>query len=298
MESPQSQSSSGNGHKLAIDASRGQTTFKVEPERLLLIGFDTSHKSKAEHPLFQQRALEPVDEALAENMAENGFTTVIDVRKDGPNLEVVVGRRRVKAARRANEIRAARSLGPIKVVCQVVKGSDIAIVKRMISENALHQDVPVLVMAEDLQGLIDMGASEAEAALAAGKSVAQLRQILKLLDLDASVQAAIRDGIIPPSVGIKMSELTRDDQKVELARHMAGEQSLTAAHVVSTVRAKRNGTEAVQAPGRRILKKLVEHEESVQIFGEDGIKALRYAMGALSPRQFAGLTELLRQIKG
>jgi ParB family chromosome partitioning protein len=297
MESSLS-SSEPSGKKLAIAASRGQTTFKVEPERLLIVGHDTPHKSKAEHPLFQQRALEAVDEALAANMAENGFTTVIDVRKDGPNLEVVVGRRRVKAARRANEIRAAKGLGPIKVVCQVVKGSDIAVVKRMISENALHQDVPVLVMAEDLQGLIDMGASEAEAALAAGKSVPQLRQILKLLDLDASVQAAIRDNIIPPSVGIKMAELTRDDQKAELGRHLAGEKTLTAAHVASTVRAKRNGTEAVQAPGRRVLKQLIEHEESVKIFGEDGIKALRYAMGDLSPRQFAGLTDLLRQLKG
>jgi ParB family chromosome partitioning protein len=242
-----------SGNKLAIAASRGQTTFKVEPERLQIIGHDTPHKSKAEHCLWQQRALEPVDEALAENMAENGFTTVIDVRKDGPNLQVVVGRRRVKAARRANEIRAARNLPPIKVVCQVVKGTDIAVVKRMISENALHRDVPALVMAEDLQGLIDMGASEAEAALTAGKTVAQLRQILKLLDLDVTVQQALRDGVIPPTVGMKLADLTREDQKTELARHVAGEKTLTVDYVASAVRANRIGGEAVQAPGRRIL---------------------------------------------
>lgn len=283
--------------RTAIEASRSNV-FNVEPERLLIVGHDTDHKSKAEHPLYQKRAHESVDMSLAQNMAENGFTTVIDVRKDGPNLEVVVGRRRVKAARVANEMRAAKGLPPIKVVCQVTRGNDIAMVCRMISENALHKDVSPMVMAEDLQGLLAIGATEEEAARASGKSVQQLRQTLKLLDLDVSVQQAIQEGSITATAGTLLADLTREDQKTELARILSGQAGKTVASVASTVRARKTGEEAVQAPGKRLLNKLVAHERSEEIFGTEGLRALKFAMGEMNPQQIEGLSDLLAEIKG
>lgn len=62
--------------KTAIDAERG-TIFRLDPNDVLVIGHDTQHK-RGEHPLWQARALEPADEALAQHMAQHGFTSVID----------------------------------------------------------------------------------------------------------------------------------------------------------------------------------------------------------------------------
>jgi ParB family chromosome partitioning protein len=238
-----------------------------------------------------------VDPDLVNSMIEDGFTSVINVRKDGPNLEVVVGRRRVKAARRANEILEERGLPLIKVQCEVVKGNAISLFGRVISENALRKDVHPIDMADDLQRFLDFGATEEEAGRRCGKTIQQLRITLKLLDLDEVVQKAIRDGVLSVTAGIKLADLTRADQKTQLAKVITGQAGRTVAAVASVVKANQNGGDAVQAPGKRLLKKLLASDEAVTVFGEDGIKALRFAMGDLPVTSFAGLTALIREVK-
>jgi ParB family transcriptional regulator, chromosome partitioning protein len=286
------------GSKKAIEAGRMGGMFYVEPERALIIGHDTAHKSKAEHHLYQERAHEPVDEALAANMAEYGFTSTIQICKDGPNLEVVVGRRRVKAARRANEIRAEKGLPPIKVKCEVVRGTALQMALRMVSENALRKDVHPLDMAADCQGLLDIGASPEQAAMSCGKTLPQFRALLKLLDLDVAVQAAIRAGDLSVSAGIQLADLTREQQKAELAKNV-GSKRQTAAQVSAAVKARKSGSdEAVVVPGKRLITKLLESDKAEEVLGKDGIRALRFAIGELSARNIAGLTDLIREIKG
>ena len=53
-------------------AEQRSTTFMIEPSKLVIVGYDTKHK-KGEHPLWQERALEAVDENLGQNIATVGF---------------------------------------------------------------------------------------------------------------------------------------------------------------------------------------------------------------------------------
>jgi ParB family chromosome partitioning protein len=284
--------------KTAIDEQRS-TTFMVDPTKPLIIGLDTKHK-RGEHPLWQERALEPVDEALALNIANNGFRSVVLVRLDGTNYEVVAGRRRVKAARRANEIRAARGEQPLKIELKVVRGNDLAMVGIMISENANRKDVAPIQMAEDLQKFLDMGADEETTANAAGKTVVQLRAFLRLLDLDETVKEAVRNGQLSQSAAIRLAELGREEQVQEMAKIASGESGSTAADVAAKVRAKKEGSEDVlKAPGKRLINKLLESAEGKAVLSSaDGVQVVRWMVGELSPRNIKGLVAAINKVSG
>ena len=293
------QTDSKKRSRTAVDEQRS-TTFMIEPSKLVIVGYDTKHK-KGEHPLWQERALEPVDEQLAQNIATVGFQSVIQVRVDGSKYEVVAGRRRVKAARLANEIRqkAAKASGeafiPVKVECKVVRGTDIQHVGLMISENANRKDVAPLQMAEDLQGFLNLGASEEMAAAAAGKTVTQLRMFLKLLDLDAKVQDAVSKGYIAVKAAIQLAALGREEQVAELAKMEAGEVGSTVADVEARVRSRKSGEEVSKAPGKRLINKLLSSEEGKKVLSSaDGVHVVRWMLGELPARNIKGLVEAIR----
>lgn len=282
--------------KKAIDAKRGVNTFAVDPDELVLIGFDTEHK-RGEHPLWQTRASEDPDEGLVQDMMARGFTSVIDVRRDGPTLEVVTGRRRVKAAREANSrLRAAGKDRLIIVQCKVFKGSDAEASRLMISENALRKDVDPVDMAYDIQACINFGSTDEEAARACGKSLAYMRQMLTLLDLGAEVQKAVRQRVIAPSAAFHLSTLTRDEQMVELEKIESGAYKPTAKAVEGAVKAIRTGEASILAPTKGMLKKLVAHEDAERVLGEDGLLAIKWVLGLTKPRTIAGLSDLIRKV--
>lgn len=281
--------------KTAIDEQRS-TTFMVDPQKPLIIGYDTDHR-KGEHPLWQERALEEVDEALAQNIADNGFRSVVLVRVDGSEYEVVAGRRRIKAARRANEIRAERGEAPLKAEVKVIRGNDLAMVGVMISENANRKDVAPIQMAEDLQKFLDMGASEAQTATAAGKTVAQLRSFLRLLDLHERVKDAVRNTTLSTSAAIRLAELGRDDQLTELQKITSGAAGATTADVTAAVRAKKEGSEVLKAPGKRLIAKLLESEEGrAALSAADGVQVVRWMLGELAPRNIKGLMAAINKV--
>lgn len=253
--------------KTAIEgAGRGDTLFKLDPDEVLVIGHDTRHK-RGEHPLWQSRALEPADEAMAEHMAEHGFTSVVDVRRDGPNFEVIVGRRRVKAARRANQLRSKRGFGPIKIQVRVRKvTSNAELLGLMIAENSHRKDVEPIEMAGDLQAMLNFGATEEAAAKAS-------------------------------CGGRLLVDLPREQQVEELGKVERGTTPPTVAAVRSAVKARKDGVAtAVQAPGKRLLRQLLESERGEEVFGVAGVQALRFALGDLSPRQITGLAALIREV--
>jgi hypothetical protein len=99
--------------KTAIDAKRGNL-FLVPPEDITIIGLDT--EDGPEHPLFDERVLLPVDEALARNIAIHGVIEPVVIRKNGDDvIEVIDGRQRVRSARLANERLEAEGKEPVLV---------------------------------------------------------------------------------------------------------------------------------------------------------------------------------------
>jgi ParB family chromosome partitioning protein len=298
-----SKQSDSKRSKTAIAESRS-TTFMVDPDKLIIVGFDTKHK-KGEHPLWQERALEPVDALLAQNIATVGFQSVIQVRVDGDKYEVVAGRRRVKAARLANQLREKQAKAdgedflPVKVECKVVRGTELAHIGLMISENANRKDVPAMQMAEDLASFLSRGASEEMAAAAAGKTVVQLRSYLRLLDLAEPVQNAVRSGKLSVKAAISLADLGREEQAKQLSKIESGEAGSTVADVQAEVRAKKNGsTDVVKVPGKRLINKLLASDDGKKVLSAaDGVQVARWMIGELHARNIKGLVEAIRQVE-
>jgi ParB family chromosome partitioning protein len=285
--------------KTALDGAKRGTTFEVDPMVPQIIGFDTHHRNRDEHPLWQERALDPVDEAFAHHIAKKGFNSVIVCRKDGETLEVIYGRGRVKAARMANEIRAEKGEPPVKVVLRLERcTSNAELVGMVIAENALRRQVAPMTMARDLHAMMKFGASTEEAANVLGKSVATVKGFLRLLDLDPVAQDAVQNRKLLMSHAVALADLSREQQLKELDRLLSSDQKVTTAVVRANVKARRNGKErAVIAPSKGTLRRLVKHEDGEVIFGAEGIKALKWAIGECDERQFRGLAETIRALR-
>lgn len=286
--------------KTAIEAPRGKTPFKLSPsdKRLRLIGRDTAHRA-GEHVLFQERALEPADQGLVDDMVANGFRGVIDVRPDGSHfLDIVIGRRRLVAAREAEKILAKQGI-EFTIEVRPIKGTDLEMVEYMISENALRKDPSPVQMANDLNRYLKMGASKAQAARAIGKTTQSVDNYLKILDLAQEVQDAIVSGNVKASAAIELARLPREEQKVELARLFADGEKPTAANLNAAARAKKNGTEVSAAPGKRLIAKLLADPEAVEVLNaSDSVKVLRWSLGELPARNISGLVDAIRRAKG
>lgn len=285
--------------KTAIDAKRGQTTFRVSPSdsRLRVIGRDTNHR-EGDHVLYQDRALEAPNQGLVNSMVANGFQGSIDVRVDGSFWDIVVGRRRVIAAREAEKILAAQGI-EFMIEIRPIKGTDLEMVEHMISENALREDPNPIQMAVDLNRFIKMGASDSQAARALGKGVQSLKLYLKLLDLAPEVQEAVRRGDLAMSAALELVKLERDDQKAELSKLFEGGEKPTAANVNAVVRAKKSGEEASAAPSKRLLHKLLADQEAAEVLSAaDAVKVLRWSLGELPARNIAGLVDAIRRVQG
>lgn len=281
------------GSKKAIDAKRGVNTFAVDPDDLIIIGRDTQHRF-GDHALFQDRALEEFDEGLVQDMMARGFMSVIDVRKDGPTLEVVAGRRRVIAAREAK-----KRLGTSKtllVQCKVFRGTNSDASLWLLGENANRKERGLLGLAQDCQNSLNFGATDEETARACGKTVAYMRTMLTLLDLAPPIQAAVRSGKVSSNAGFQLAKLTRDEQLVELGKIEAGVYVPTAKAISGAVKTIRTGETAIAAPNKAVLKKIVAHEDAERVLGEDGLLALKWMLGLTKPRTIAGLSDLIRKV--
>lgn len=289
------------GKKTAIDASRagGGGFFAVDPSLPQIIGYDTKHK-QGEHPQWQKRASKPVDHGLVQYMLRfRKSPGVIEVQKDGPNIIVCIGRQRVKAGREVNRILAEMGEPPIKLICQVKKGSDLDLLAGTISENAQKVRYSALDMARDAQNYINYGGSDDDAAAAIGKTVQYMLKLLTLLDLHPHIQQAIDDEQLFPSAGFQLTKLTRDEQLVEFDKIKTGAYQPTAKNIDGAVKAIRRGESsaaAVVAPSKIVLRKIAAHEDAERVLGEDGLLALKWMLGITKPRTIAGLSDLIRKV--
>lgn len=270
------------GKKTAIDAGRGPTSFAVDPWTPLIVGSDEVggiiHK-QGEHRLWQPRCKKPLNEARVQNMMERGFTSIVDVQKEGPYVLVVDGRGRTRDAREADRRLREKGRGGLKVICQVKRGTDLDMVMHMASANALRDDYTALDQAFDAQAVINYGGTDEQAANAIGKTVAYTKKVLTLHDLDPKVQQAIRDNVISAFAGFELTALTRDEQLVQLERIKAGEYQPTAKNIDGVVKAIRTGGAVNVAPPRGSLRKLYQHKEAKRVLGPERYAMLKWFLG-------------------
>lgn len=280
--------------KKTIDAP-SKTIYMVNPETLVIVGIDT--KDGPEHPLYDERIHLPLNKKLAKNIQVRGVIEPVIVRKDGEDLQVVDGRQRVRSCREANIDLAAEGKEEVLVPCLVERGKDQDMVGIMVSTNEHRKDNSPMAKARMLAKYMTMGYTEDNAATEFGVTSTSIKNWLKLLELDESVQKAVDSGQVKASAVAGLHSLPREEQRAKLAEILATGQE-TGKRPTQRVAEKKSGTESSKTKGltkRQVLRLLALPPDELWNLGleEWFVKGLRVAFGDLPVTSVSGLSAAL-----
>ncbi len=215
------------------------------PTALTIVGLDTPHTAGT-HPLFDERALLPLDEqaeAMISNIMQYGVLEPVLVDRNGTAYEVIDGRQRVRCARVANERLVAAGYAPVLVPTMFKHGlDDRALFGVMVTTNEVRRDDGPIVKAEKAARMEALGASRKDIAIAFGVTEAAVSGWIKLAGLHSAVKAAIADGKLSAKAAMPLAGCAREEQPKILAEMLAP------AQVPATLG---NGTAIVDAPAGR-----------------------------------------------
>jgi ParB family chromosome partitioning protein len=281
--------------KSALEGTR-LNAFGMDPNDLTIIGLDT--KDGPEHPLYDPRVLAPLEESMVLSIMTHGVLEPVKVRKDGKNVEVVFGRRRVMHAREANKRLKKQGDEPIHVACMLERSKDVMGVA--ITENEIRKDDLLSAKAEKLVRYLATGKSEEDAAVAFGVTMQSIRNWLKISELDTSVVKAIDKGQIKASAAWNLAGLAREEQKQELEKLLseAGGGRITAKKTKAAAKKKDDGEESY-APGKRIINKVLKlNKASGGTLPSDFVRGVLWVFGETNPSLVKGLTGFIKEASG
>lgn len=140
---------------------------------LTTIAIDKLHP----HPQNPRKVLGDIDE-LADSIKANGILqnlTVVPMNDDWTEFTVIIGHRRLAAAKQA---------GLTELPCAVVEMTEKEQLSTMLTENMQRSDLTVYEEAKGCQLLLDLGDTVAEVAEKTGFSESKIRRRVKLCELD------------------------------------------------------------------------------------------------------------------
>lgn len=175
---------------------------------------------------------------LADSIGLRGLLQPIIVRRspDGDGYQLVAGERRWRAAQRA---------GLHQIPALVRELDDAATYEIALVENIQRQDLNAIEEAGAYRRLIeDFGHNQEALAKLVGKSRSHVANLMRLLDLPASVQALVGDGSL--AMGHARALIGADDAEA-IARRVAKE-GLSVRAVEALVRAGKGGDAPRKAP--------------------------------------------------
>lgn len=141
--------------------------------KLQMIAVDKLHP----HPDNPRKVIGDVTE-LAESIKANGILqnlTVVPMNDDWTEFTVIIGHRRLAAAKQA---------GLTELPCAVVEMTEKEQLSTMLTENMQRSDLTVYEEAKGCQLLLDLGDTVAEIAEKTGFSESKIRRRVKLCELD------------------------------------------------------------------------------------------------------------------
>lgn len=141
--------------------------------KLQMIAVDKLHP----HPQNPRKVIGDVTE-LAESIKANGILqnlTVVPMNDDWTEFTVIIGHRRLAAAKQA---------GLTELPCAVVEMTEKEQLSTMLTENMQRSDLTVYEEAKGCQLLLDLGDTVAEVAEKTGFSESKIRRRVKLCELD------------------------------------------------------------------------------------------------------------------
>jgi ParB family chromosome partitioning protein len=180
---------------------------------------------------------------LSESIKADGILQPVVVRRKGADYELVMGERRLQAARLAG-------LPMIPVVIRDVSDADA--LRLAIVENIQRENLNAIEEAQAYRRLIsEFNVSQAEVAGMVGKDRSSVANTIRLLNLPEEVQRLIEDGSLTGGHGRALLSLPTQKEQLALARRIA-EERMSVRQVeqeVGLVRVKRT------AGGRRRKEK-------------------------------------------
>ena len=239
----------------AVDAKRG-SYFLMDPGQLTIVGVDTG--DTVANPLWDPRIKLPLDEAMVRNIRVYGVIEPIVAVKDGDQVMVVDGRRRVLHAREAARRQAEAGEEALRVPVIFKKGSDVRLFGVSQAANRFRVNDGPLVSARNAQRMLDLGATIDEVAGSFGVSDQTVRNWLQMLTMAPEVLEATERNELAATTALMLAPLDKYEQ-VEALHEIRREQASTGKTVTGeTVRrrvaAKTGRLTVVLSPKERIEK--------------------------------------------
>lgn len=206
--------------KQAFDFARN-SMWSINPLDLCIIGgaslpddergpLDTD--DGPEHHLYDPRIEDALPDAFVANIEAVGVDVPISIAKINDQATVVAGRRRVRAARRANIARAAKGLPLIMVDAKMRRDDNAGHFGAMIRENEQRANNDVLAKIDMLKRYLKFG-SEDQAALEFGVTSQAIRSWLNYEDNAlTATKKAVEQGKIGWTTGLQLAR-TKDPEE-------------------------------------------------------------------------------------
>jgi ParB family chromosome partitioning protein len=152
---------------------------------------------------------------LADSIREHGLVQPIVVRARGDRYQLIAGQRRLAAAKR---------LGWQQVPARVLDVEDRQMAEIAIVENLQRRDLDALEKAASFkQYLATWGCTQEELAKRLSIDRSHVANLIRLLELPASVQTKLRDGKLSMGHARALLPLGDEDEQVRLADRVAAE---------------------------------------------------------------------------
>lgn len=288
-----------NARKKTLKGTR-KNMWNMDPNDLVIVGLDTDH-GPDDHPLYDERILLDLEEAFILNIKRYGVIEPVIVRKNGDVPEVVDGRQRVRAAREARKrLMEEGASVPLTIPVIPQRAENLTVMGVMVSLNEQRQADGMVRRARKLERMLQMGATDDDAAIAFGVTKVTIRNWKKLLDCAPEVLKAVENNELPASAAADLSVLTREDQakKLEELRKEAGEgNKITTTQTTRVRRQSTNSSAATpyKAPRKPVLKAIVAQEASG--VDETVLETIKWMLGESDGSSIPGLSEVIESVK-
>jgi len=176
-----------------------------------------------ESPTNPRKAFGDLD-GLADSIRAHGVLQAVTVRPKGDRFELVIGARRLRAAKKA---------GLTEIPCIVRELDDRAVLEIQIVENLQRLDVTALEEAAGFEALRTAGVSIDQMVERTGKTRATIYARLKLCDLGKKGREALERGEMSASVALLVARLPAGLQSQALKKLYTG---ITSANAEALVR--------------------------------------------------------------
>lgn len=240
--------------------------YMAEPESLTIV-------TDKEDPLYDPRVELPVEESMVLNIMHQGVIQNIQAVRRGDKYVVVTGRQRVKSAIEANKRLKKQGKETIRVPVVLSRGNESDQFGVLISENELRQNDSPIAKAEKCKKFLDMGRTEAEAAIVFGVTPQTIKNWMKIVSLCAFVKKAVDRDMISATAAAKLAELEPAEQKE------AAEELIQAAEKAGKKRPT-VGKAAGKAGKKASLRPKKEIKEMLDVIEEPWVvAALKWVLG-------------------